>query len=81
MVHVSMFNRKRRWRNHMGEQEVHSPVGRPGSKVGSNQSMSPGARSNPSGDRAESVRSLSSNMRVSRNADEPAELKIVGPEE
>jgi hypothetical protein len=28
--------------------EVQSPVSRPGSKVGSNQPMSPGARSNPS---------------------------------
>ena len=32
----------------MAEQEVRSPVCRPGSKVGSGQPMSPGARSNPS---------------------------------
>lgn len=32
----------------MAEQEVTSPVSRKGSKVGSNQPLSPGAKSNPS---------------------------------
>jgi hypothetical protein len=39
----------------MAEKEVCSPVSRPGSKVGSGQPLSPGARSNPSRGRAEGV--------------------------
>jgi hypothetical protein len=65
----------------MPEREVISPVTRKGSKVGSKQPISPGARGDPSCCRAEGVPSLPSNIRVSRNAEEPAELKITGPEE
>jgi hypothetical protein len=39
----------------MPEQEVRSPVCRPGSKVGSGQPLSPGARSSPSRACADSV--------------------------
>ena len=37
----------------MPEKEVCSPASRPGSKVGSGQPMSPGARSNPSRGRSD----------------------------
>jgi hypothetical protein len=65
----------------MSEREVCSPVSRPGSKVGSGQPPSPGARSNPSRGRTDSFSPQPSNARVSRNAEEPAEVKITGPEE
>jgi hypothetical protein len=39
----------------MAECEVVSPVARKGSKVGSGQPVSPGARSNPSHDRTDSI--------------------------
>jgi hypothetical protein len=49
---------------------------------GSNQPYSPGAFSNPSrGDRGRRDSSPPGHVRVSRNAEEPAELKITGPEE
>jgi hypothetical protein len=65
----------------MPEREVCSPVGHPGSKVGSGQPLSPGARSNPSRGRSDSLPQQPSHARVSRNAEEPGELKITGPEE
>jgi hypothetical protein len=51
----------------MPEREVISPVTRKGSKVGSKQPISPGARGDPSCCRAEGVPSLPSNIRVSRH--------------
>ena len=60
----------------MPEKEVCSPVSRPGSKVGSGQPMSPGARSNPSrgsGPQADSVppqRSRTSRHRKSLRFDD-----------
>jgi hypothetical protein len=62
--------------------EVCSPVTRKGSKVGSGQPMSPGARSNPSrGDCGRQDSTPPRQFRVSRNAEEPAELRVTGPEE
>ncbi len=63
----------------MAEQVVCSPVSRPGSKVGSGQPMSPGARSNPSRGRTDSIAARPS-YGASHSA-EPGELKITGPEE
>ena len=66
----------------MGISETCSPVSRAGSKVGSGQPLSPGARSNPSrGTRPDSVPLQPSHARVSlsSNAQEPAEITIVGP--
>jgi hypothetical protein len=80
MVTVTYFH-KPLTRNLMPEKDVFSPASRFGSKVGSGQHKSPGAFSNTSRGRAEGVPSLPSNIRVSRNAEEPAELKITGPEE
>jgi hypothetical protein len=49
---------------------------------GSNQPYSPGAFSNPSrGDRVRRDSVPPRHVRVSRNAEEPAELRITGPEE
>ena len=64
--------------------DVCSPVSRPGSKVGSNQPKSPGGKSSPSraGDaRFDSFPPQPSHARVSlsSNAQEPAEVTIVGP--
>jgi hypothetical protein len=69
------------YETHMPEKEVCSPVSRPGSKVGSGQPMSPGARSNPSRGRSDSLPQQHSHARVSRDAEEPAALKIMCPEE
>jgi hypothetical protein len=68
----------------MPEKEVYSPVSRRGSKVGSGQPKSPGAFSNPShagGARFDSVPPQPTHARVSlsSNAQEPAEVTIVGP--
>ena len=65
----------------MPEKEVCSPVSRPGSKVGSGQPLSPGARSNPSRGRSHFLPQQPSHARVSPNAQELAEIKITGPEE
>jgi hypothetical protein len=65
----------------MPEREVCSPVSVKGSKVGGGQPLSPGARSNPSRGRSDSLPSQPTNVRDSRNAEEPAELRITGPEE
>jgi hypothetical protein len=63
----------------MPEQEVCSPVSRPGSKVGSSQPKSPGAFSNPSR-RGDSVQAQPSHARVSLSGgEEPASVTIVGP--
>ena len=62
------------------EREVQSPVTRKGSKVGSNQPMSPGARSNPSRGRTNSIPQQPSHG-ASRHSADPGELKITGPEE
>jgi hypothetical protein len=69
----------------MGISEVVSPVTRGGSKVSGNiPGSSPGATSNPSragGVRFDSVPPQPSHARVSlsSNAQEPAEVTIVGP--
>ena len=66
----------------MAEQEVMSPVTRKGSKVGINQPMSPGARSNPSrgpGPQAYSVPPQPSSS-TSRHSEEPASMEVIGPE-
>jgi hypothetical protein len=57
--------------------EVVSPISRKGSKVGSGQPMSPGARSNPSsrGDQATSQPPEQPAHRVAPHADKPAELR------
>jgi len=59
--------------------EVYSPVSRPGSKVGSSQPKSPGAFSNPSRGRGDSIPPQPT--RVSRHSgEEPgASVTIVGP--
>jgi hypothetical protein len=63
--------------------EVCSPVSRKGSKVGSNQPLSPGARSNPSileGPRFDSVPPQPARARVSMGSnEEPASVTVVGP--
>jgi hypothetical protein len=66
--------------------EVCSPVSRPGSKVGSGQPLSPGARSMPgAGDRRDSVSPEPSHGTVSRGAEPEPPLrettKVVGPED
>jgi hypothetical protein len=68
----------------MSISEVVSPVTRKGSKVASGQPLGPGARSNPSrGDSRDSVPSQPSHAaaRMSRNSDEPSEVKVTGPED
>jgi hypothetical protein len=65
---------------------VESPVTRKGSKVGSNQPMSPGARSMPgAGDRRDSVPAQPAPGTVSRGAEPEPPLrettKVVGPED
>ena len=57
----------------MAEQEVLSPVCRPGSKVGSGLPMSPGARSNPSLGRTDSI-SARPSYGASRHSTEQREL-------
>ena len=67
----------------MPEKEVCSPVSRPGSKVGSGQPMSPGARSSPSrgaGLLTDGVPPQPS--RTSRHSEEPSgSMEVVGPED
>jgi hypothetical protein len=62
--------------------EVCSPVTHKGSKVGSNQPTSPGARSMPHGDRGDSVPAQPAHGgggRVAPHAEEkPGEVKIIG---
>ena len=70
----------------MAEQEVQSPVTRKGSKVGSNQPLSPGARSNPSrgGTQTDSVPPQPSLGGTSRHSELPIPSStpvVVGPEE
>jgi hypothetical protein len=62
--------------------EVVSPVTRKGSKVGSNQPLSPGARSSPSrGVSADSIPAQNPHGGASRHStEEPSTTKIVGPE-
>ena len=66
--------------------EVQSPVSRPGSKVGSNQPMSPGAKSSPSrseGPKFDSIPPQPSY--TSRHREEPpipaATTTVIGPED
>lgn len=70
-------------KTHMDISAVISPVTRRGSKVGSNQSLSPGARSDPGrveGPRFDSVPAQPSRARVSLSEEgQPAEVTIVGP--
>jgi hypothetical protein len=64
----------------MGISEVSSPVSRPGSKVGSGQPMSPGARSNPSRvQHGDNVPTQPSHARVSCGEEPGVSLEIVGP--
>ena len=64
----------------MAECEVNSPVNRKGSKVGSGQPLSPGARTNPSCGRTDPISAQPSHG-ASRRSAEPGELKITSPEE
>jgi hypothetical protein len=71
----------------MPEKDVNSPVNtrNTSSKVGSIPpgDFSPGARSDPgrpNGPKFDSVPAQASNARVGRNTEEPAELRIHGPE-
>lgn len=61
--------------------EVCSPVSRPGSKVGSGQPLSPGARSNPSrGERMDSVAPQPTHGRVGHSSgEEGSTVTVVGP--
>jgi hypothetical protein len=67
----------------MGIIENCSPVSRKGSKVGSGQPMSPGAKSNPSradARRPDSVPAQPSNARVSLGEEgQGAEVTVIGP--
>ena len=63
----------------MPEQEVCSPISRKGSKVGSGQPLSPGARSNPSRGRTDSI-SAQPSYGASGHSAEPRELMTTGPE-
>jgi hypothetical protein len=70
----------------MSEREVYSPINSKSTPKtfgpGSNQPYSPGAFSNPSrgdGGRRDSIPPR--HVRVSRNAEEPAELRVTGPEQ
>jgi hypothetical protein len=68
----------------MAECEVQSPVTRKGSKVGSGQPLSPGARSNPSRGPVsqDSVPPQSSHGGTPRHSEEPsASMTVVGPED
>jgi hypothetical protein len=67
--------------------DVESPVSRKGSKVGSGQPMSPGARSSPSrggGPQTDSIPPQPSHGGASRHSEDPlpsATTTVVGPEE
>ena len=67
--------------------EVQSPVTRKGSKVGSNQPMSPGARTNPSrgsGPQTDSIPPQSPHGGASKHSESPipaATTTVVGPED
>jgi hypothetical protein len=66
----------------MAEREICSPVSIKGSKVGSGQPMSPGARSSPSrGSVSQDSAPLQPSSSMSRHSEEPATTVIVGPEE
>jgi hypothetical protein len=68
----------------MAERQVESPVTRKGSKVGSNQPLSPGARSDPgrsTGPQADSVPAQSPH--TPRHSDPPIPASspvVIGPE-
>ena len=68
----------------MPEQEVRSPVCRLGSKVGSGQPLSPGARSNPAR-RGDSVPKQpthdNDDARRASKKPAPASTRVFGPEE
>jgi hypothetical protein len=67
--------------------EVESPVSRKGSKVGSGQPLSPGARSNPSrgtGPQTDSVPPQSTHGGTSRHSEPPlsgSTTTVIGPED
>jgi hypothetical protein len=65
----------------MAECEPVSPVTRKGSKVGSGQPLSPGARTDPSRGRFDSIpQQPSHGARASHdNGEQPGEVTIVGP--
>ena len=66
----------------MAEREICSPVSIKGSKVGSGQPMSPGARSSPSrGPVSQDSVPPQPSSSTSRHFEEPATTVIVGPEE
>jgi hypothetical protein len=62
--------------------EVCSPINiKSGKTSGNIPGSSPGAFSNPLRARTDSLPQQPSHARVSRNTEEPAEVKITGPEE
>lgn len=69
----------------MAEQEVMSPVTRKGSKVGSNQILSPGAKSSPSrgaGPQIDSVPPQPSSSTSRHSEPEPSgSMEVIGPSE
>ena len=71
----------------MPEQEVCSPVSRKGSKVGSGQPLSPGARSNPSrseGPKFDSIPPQPTHGGTSRHSEPPipsSTTTVIGPED
>ena len=67
----------------MPEKEMCSPVSRPGSKVGSGQPLSPGARSNPSRGNGVSIDSVcpQPSHLTARHSEEPSTTVVVGPED
>jgi hypothetical protein len=65
----------------MPEKEVISPITRKGSKAGSNQPLSPGARSDPGRVDSVPLQQPSQAPAVSRNSEGQAETRIIGPED
>ncbi len=71
------------WRKSRGETEVQSPISRRGSAAGSDQPLSPGARSNPSrrGDVCRDQMAEPAPRATRHSEPEPAQTKVVGPED
>jgi hypothetical protein len=66
----------------MAEREVVSSVTQKGSKVGSNQPLSPGARSSPSrGPVSQDSVPPQPSSSTSRHSEEPGTAKVIGPSE
>lgn len=65
-------------------EEVCSPVSRKGSKVGSGQPISPGARSSPSratGPQTDSIPPQASHGRTTHGEEPAASMEVIGPED